>query len=237
MKYKTALLFSLFVLVAGSFYTFSQSPAQDVMPGCGAIRGRVVDQNSAPVSGVRIYAMIADHPPQATSGDVSAITDKNGTFFLGCAEPGRNGVYTVKEDDYYPDTLLTPFIDPRFVTAVNVINQQVVRGIEVHLPPKAGKLNVRVHEVGSQKPIDGVTLTICHSDDSVKLPGPECRVITNLPESGLSQLLPAMTYIIKASAPGYVDWYYPSGSKATAGALRLTPATIKNLVIALRPKG
>jgi hypothetical protein len=236
MKHKIALLFSLSVLVVGSFYTFSQSVDQDIPPGCGGIRGRVIDQNSVPVSGVRVYAMIANRPPRAESSDVYAISDEHGAFFLGCVEPGRNGVYTVKEDDYYPDTLLTPFLDPRVGTAVDVPDRQVVRGVEVQLPPKAGKLNVRVRDASSQKPIDGVILTICRSDDSVKLPGPECRVITNLPESVFSQLLPTMAYMIKASAPGYDDWYYPNGSKATAGALRLAPATTKNLVITLRPK-
>jgi hypothetical protein len=235
MKHKIALLFSLFVLVIGSFYTFSQSVGRDIPPGCGVIRGRVIDQNSVPVSGVRVYAMVADHPPRATSSDVHAITDENGAFFLGCAEPGRNGVYTVKEDDFYPDTFLTPFVDPRFFTAVDVTDQQVVRGVEVYLPPKAGKLNIRVRDARSEKPIDGVVLTICRSNESVKLPGPECSVLTNLPESGFSRLLPAMAYMIKASAPGYQDWYYGSdGSKKHMEVMQLTPKMTKNLIIALR---
>jgi hypothetical protein len=190
----------------------------------------VIAQNGVPVSGVRVYAMVADRPPRARSADVIAITDENGGFFLGCVEPGRSGVYT-KEDNYYPDTLRAPFIDPRLITKVNVANQGVTRGVEVHLPPKGVRVVVQVVDANTRRRIDGATLTFCRSNNPK-----DCRTVNaNLTEMGYSQLLPALSLTIKASAPGHGDWYYGSdGSKSHASIVRLVPETTRTLLIALR---
>ncbi len=94
---------------------------------------------------------------------------------------------------------------------------------------------VEVHDARSQQFIDGATLTICRSDNSINPPGPNCRVMTNLTRGTFSMLLPAIAYTIKASAPGYKDSYYGSdASKRHATVVRLVPETTRTLVIGLR---
>jgi len=178
-----------------------------------------------------------DRPPNARSAEASTTTGDDGRFFLGCAEPGKVGVYTVKEDKYYPDTMLTPFIDPKFTAAVGVVNQRVTRGVQVHLPPKGGRLTVQVRDARSQQPIDGATMTICRSDTLTNPPGPKCRVMTNLTRGNFSMLLPALTYAIKASAPGFKDSYYGSDSAIKhSSVIRLRPEATKSILIPLMPK-
>lgn len=231
-------LFSLVLAAAlgtgGVFYALSprQQVSQDIAPGCGVVRGRVVDERGRPVSGVKVYSMILDRPPRGR--EFSTVTDQQGLFFLGCAEPGRNAIYVAKEEENYPDTLRTPFIDNRLIPVVNVSNRQVTRDVEIRLPPKAARLTGRIVDALSQQPIEGATLTLCRVDYPY-----DCRSLNaNQTKTGFSQLIPPMALKIKASAPGHEDWFYGGdGSQKRAEVVLLAPQRVKNLVIALKRKG
>jgi hypothetical protein len=122
--------------MASTFYATSQlHPAtQDITVGCGVIEGRVLDKSGHPVVGVKVSSMINDRPPRGRL--LSTLTDDEGRFELTCAQPGRNVVYVSKEDEYYPDTFMNPFVDAKLIPVVNVAEQGITRGVEVHLPPQ-----------------------------------------------------------------------------------------------------
>jgi hypothetical protein len=181
------------------------------------------------VAGVKVYSLILDRPPRGR--EYSTTTDSQGKFSLTCAELGKNSVYVAKEGEGYPDTLLTPFIDPRSVTIINVTAQSKDE-VEVHLPPKAGKLNVRVVDAATGRPIDDAIVTLCRASSPF-----DCHQMNaNQTLLGLSQLIPAVPFTIKASAPGHTDWSYVSDtSKGPTKVLKLAPGTSRNVEIHLEP--
>ena len=203
--------------------------SQITKTGCGLIKGRVLDGAGHPVAGVKIYSLIMDRPPRGR--EYSTTTDTQGEFSLTCAELGKNSVYIAKEGDGYPDTLLTPFIDPKSVPIINVTAQSRDE-VEVHLPPKAGKLNVRVIDAATGRPIDGAILTLCRASSPF-----DCHQMNaNQTSLGLSQLMPAVPFTIKAAAPGHADQSYSGDMpKGPIIILNLAPGTIKNIEIHLKP--
>src|SRR6266576_530141 len=138
------VVFSLIFIGCCTSTESSQVP-QTTDSRCGVVRGRVVDQKGVPVSGVRVYSMIMDRPPRARSADRGTGTDENGAFSLSCVEPGTNGIYVNKEADYYADTMLTPFFTkPSLAPTLHITGGQAINGVEIHLGPRAGKLNGQV---------------------------------------------------------------------------------------------
>ena len=163
-------------------------------------------------------------------------TDSNGRFLIKCAQPGRNGISVSKEDDYYPDTLFTSFLDSRLTLAVDVADGQAVRGVEAHLPPQGGRLTVRVIDAGTQKPVADTKISICRPANLPNVRDPECRVIS-IRTMVYSQLWPALAFRITVSGTGYEDWYYGGdGSREHAGVLQLDARQDRQLVIALKQK-
>jgi len=142
-------------------------------------------------------------------------------------------MYIAKEDEWYPDTLLTPFMDAKLNPVVIAIDQQTGRGIEVHLGPRSGRLVGSVIDANTKRAIEGAILMICR----VSQPR-DCHPLNaNQVATGFSQLLPPVAFTMKASAPGHHDWYYGNdGSKRHGKSMKLAPGTTKSLVIALKPK-
>lgn len=217
--------------IASTFYATGQihRSAQNVAVGCGVIEGRVVDEIGHPVVGAKVSSMINDRPPRGRL--LSTLTDDEGRFELACAQPGRNMVYVSKEDEYYPDTFMSPFVDSKLIPVVNVVERGITNGVEVHLPPQGGKLIVKVIDALTQQPVDGALLTVCKADSSKK-----CHTINdNSPTGQFNQLVPSMPVTIKVSAPGYADsWYKEKGSRE-AGMLLVGAGSVKGISILLTP--
>jgi hypothetical protein len=114
----------------------------EIAPGCAVIEGRVVDEAGQPLVGAKVYSMVIDHPGRGRLP--STITDAEGRFSLKCAELGKNGVYVSKEGDGYPDSLFTPFLDRSLIPIVDAPDQKTIAGLEVHAPPRSGRLSIRV---------------------------------------------------------------------------------------------
>ena len=205
-----------------------QQPVRGIAPGYGAIEGRVLDEKGHPVSGAKVSSMILDYPPGRL---FSAETDAQGHFSLRYARPGRNAVYVGKEDEYYPDTFLSPFVDAKLVPIVNVVEQAVTEGVEVRLPPKGGKLVAEVVDAATQQPVDGARLTLCKADNPNK-----CHTVNHSSPTGqFRQLVPSMPVTIRVSAPGYKDCWYKENGSRKAAKLLVGPGSVKGISILLTP--
>src|SRR5438046_2896446 len=104
MKKQIGLLTAVIIIVwiSTSFSIVENRGIRQAIAGnCGSIEGRVLDKNGLPVSGAKVYSEATDHPSGPNSARASSETDSKGRFFIGCAEPGRNGVGVTKEDEYY----------------------------------------------------------------------------------------------------------------------------------------
>ena|SRR5215831_6282385 len=212
-----------------------------VPPGCGKIEGRILDERSLPIEGVRVYSFVRDRPGRGRIHD--ALTDTDGRFTLDCAEPGENGIYLSKESDGYPDTLYTPFLDRRLIPIVRVVDQETVRGVEIHLGPKSGRLIVHVIDGSTLRPIENARLILCRGDDL-----DQCSWRGFSPGGELSMLLPPIPVCIKIEAPAYESWFYrkdPSPGKKVSVAdvamqggwatpFQVHPMETKSLTIPLR---
>jgi len=217
--------------MASTFYATGQiyRSAQDISVGCGVIEGRVVDKIGHPVVGVKVSSMINDRPPRGRL--LSTLTDDEGRFELTCAQPGRNMVYVSKEDEYYPDTFMSPFVDAKLIPVVNVVERGITRGVEVHLPPKGGKLVATVIDATTQQSVDGARLTLCSADNPNK-----CYTINNSSPAGqFRQLVPSMPVTIKVSAPGYEELWYKENGSREAAKLLVAPGSVKGITILLSP--
>ena len=165
---------------------------------------------------------------------MSSLTDAKGRFTLTCAQPGSNRVYVSKEDQYYPDTFLNPFVDTKLIRIVNVVEQGVTEGVQVHLPPRGGKVVAQVIDAATQQPVDGASMTFCRADD----PGKCLTINATSPNAHFEKVLPSIRLRVKVSAPGYEDWYYKEGNASLRAAkILLTPGSAKRLTILLRPRG
>lgn len=231
----SVIAIALLATGAAARVSASQQINSDIPAGCGAIEGRVLDDRNRPVEGVKVYSMVRGHPPRSRLP--STTTDLKGLFYLGCAELGMNSISVAKEDDYYLDTLLTPFnnINPMRIPAVNIADQRLNRGVVIHLPPRGGRLAGRIVDAATQKPVEGAFLMVCrasHPDDCRRFDANQTSI-----SGGFSLLLPAIPLRVKASAPGYEDWNYKSnGKKGNTDVVQLTPGVTNTLVIALRAK-
>ena len=199
---------------------------------CAVIEGLVIDPAGEPVAGVRVYTMAVDRPPRGRV--LFATTDKHGAFSVRCAEPGKNRIYVSKEEDGYGDTAFTPFLDSSFVPIINAIDQHVVRGIEVRLPPRSGLLIAHVLDSQTLKPIPGAKATLCRSDSPT-----ECYPTQADAGGQISLRLPPVRVTLMVSASGYEDRFYSKASTLSKRdipvRLLIEPKDRKEVTLVLRP--
>ena len=232
---KEQILFSLVVpgliVTSGLGHTSRHNlrSRQGIADRCGVVTGEVLDQNGRPVARAKVYSLTLEHLPRGRQQ--STLTNEKGIFTLGCVELGRNSIYVGKEDEGYPDTLLTPFLDRKLKPIINVSGEGVQQ-IELRLPPKAARLNVQVVDAATRRPIEGATLTLCRLDYSR-----ECHQMNaNQTAKGFSQLLPPIALSLKASAPDHEDWFYNEGPKNRSNAMQLGSNGPRSLVVLLRER-
>jgi hypothetical protein len=195
----------------------------------GVIKGRVIDQQDAPVAGAHVTWLSLGRVSQAYAGAVAfAVTNGRGHFVVRRLAVGnRYNIYARKEDDNYPDMALG-FYNPKgdAVSATAVEAEKAV-DITIRVGPKAGRLNWNVTDAMTGKPVNP-TFEATRTDTGGKLG-----------RSGSAKdvhLLPSDTDLtFSVSAPGYRTWYYPAGDKKHSSLLRLKPAEEKTVEIHLQP--
>jgi len=79
-----------------------------VHPGCGKIEGRILDEHSIPIEGVRVYSFVRDRPGRGRIHD--ALSDTDGKFTLDCAEPGKTESISLTRAMRIPTRSIPPFL-------------------------------------------------------------------------------------------------------------------------------
>jgi hypothetical protein len=135
-------LLVLIAVAAAALPGFAQTRTQ---PTAGDIKGRVTDQNGAPVAAATVYAV----PQGLTLDDItprSVKTDSNGNFdFRGGFGLGAYQLYSRKDSDSYPDPFDRFYSDPKTETPkVNLTAAHPSATATVKLGPQAGVVAGRV---------------------------------------------------------------------------------------------
>ncbi len=224
MRGKLAL--GLTLLVAGT--SSAWRTGQRILPGLGAIEGRVIDvQTGRPVPKARVMAEPDDG---AASGKlISTLSDIQGNFFLNDVSPGKYVIPAAMEEENYPDADNAAFaVDLRALPRVLVTEGQVTRGVVVRVE-KGGKLLGVVLDSQTRQPIVTSRIRLTRVDN------PNLWIEVGPDESGRFQfVIPARPFRLEVSAPGYRAWNFSGETKT--GALLLKPESVENVTVALEKK-
>jgi hypothetical protein len=204
------------------------SPSND-----GAIEGRVVDIDDRTVAGVSVYIVTLEHPlpagPRPPSQTVTR-SDDEGRFYIGSVTPGRYSIEYAKEEEGYPDTAHLHFLDPSAVPQVQVRENEVARGVEIHLGPKAARLIGKILDGKTLEPVENGQLWVYQATARTQYFSSQTT-----PEGRFELTMAPVSVTIKASASGYEDWYYYNRTEpAQSDTLQLAPDVTKEVTIHLR---
>ncbi len=199
-----------------------------------SIRGFVVDEQGRPSARAQVTWIDTTLPPntvQVQAGAVPTVTsDAEGRFTIPGLEVGhRYKVYASKEDDAYPD-MTVAFYNPKDEAVIAEATQDGTSAIDVHLGPKAGRLEWDVKDANTGQ---GVSPSFLFRPADATGGGVEG---TALPQWNL--LMPSNTdIVVEISASGYDTWYYPGSSiKSAAVPLRMKPGEVRTLEVRLQRK-
>jgi len=103
------------------------------------------------------------------SGTNQTQSDQKGELSLPCLEPGANGIYISKENDYYPNTLLSIFRGDWKNSIVHISAGETRNDFEIRLPPKGARLTGRVVDAVSGKIIESAILILCRAKTRVAI--------------------------------------------------------------------
>jgi hypothetical protein len=196
----------------------------------GVIKGRVIDQQDAPVAGAHVtWLLNVKNVVEVHSGPVDFVVSNSGGHFVirGLAVNDPYIVYAQKEDDDYPDMELGFFNRKDNSVSTTAVEGEKAADITIRVGPKAGRLNWNVTDAITGKSVNP-TLEVKRIDTggSFGSGGP----------ANDTHLLPSDTDLaLSVSAPGYRAWYYPAGDKKHSALLRLKPGEEKTLEIHLQP--
>jgi hypothetical protein len=190
--------------------------------GFGAVEGQVIDAQSQPVSGAKVYATdLAAFPGRLPS----TRTDRSGRFFLGPLPVGRTTLHASKEAAGYPDTFFA-FFDQgsEGITQLQVRNQKVEQGVVVRLGPKGGRLEGQIVDAKTGRPLVAARIALTRIAEPKKFInlGPDSA------DGRFSVVVPAVAFSVTVSAKGYERWDYGK-------PLELASGEVKKLRIALHP--
>jgi hypothetical protein len=183
----------------------------------GVITGRVVDAGGTPVKAAGVYVLPLGHPLATRARTATA--DDTGVFVIDHLAFGTYGVFGMKEDEGYPNTLFFSSIEPPNVT----ISASEPSGMVVlRFGLKAGTITGTARDEVTGKPVPA-GFTMRRLSDSwiheMSQP-PNFRVLIPASEE----------FSLEASSEGYQKW--ESGSHP----LRLEPGGQLHLDIKLRPQ-
>jgi hypothetical protein len=209
-------------------------PAQTVAPsnGPGRISGIVVTEYGTPVykAHVSVHApgndFMAKPRPEFRR---SVTTDENGRFQLAGLKLRSYSVAAEKEEDEYAD--MSFFIyRPPWPIEVSLTRAEPVAEVTLQLGPKAGAITVSAVDKITRKPV-----MACIRISPLVADSNTIRYLSTCPASRM--LLPLEAdVILRVSAEGYKDWFYPGTSEESqALPIRLQSEEQMSLDVELQP--
>jgi hypothetical protein len=149
-----------------SFAQPSQTAAPPDEIGFGVIKGTVVDPIGKPVEDAVVHETSEDGRPLGGALFRSATTtDVDGKFVLDHVIPAEKvAIWAYKYDDYYED-VMEPFTFKRpkdlKIPVVEVKPGQIITGVRIQFPQKAGKLHLYVRDTDTKELVHGVFIEWC----------------------------------------------------------------------------
>ena len=193
----------------------------------GVIEGRVVDHSGRAVAGAKVNVDAMDGKIRASFVHYE-VTDKNGSFKFDHLKMMEYKIFAMKEEEGFPD-LSFAFYSNNVVTKV-VLTPKAPKAKVVLKISKGGRIS---GSLTSRSTKEGVAATF-----ELKRVAPPQLWITTAFQSSFSVLVPADAEIIlKVSAHGFEDWYYPGTNDPNrAVPIKMKSAEDKQFDIALQEK-
>ena len=207
--------------------SLAQQPAESKASAVGAIKGRVLNEG-IPASETTVYAAPSDRP---LSGRLPFTrTDKQGRFLLNDLAPGKYTVYAGTKEDLINPAMLSAFLvaDPKSRVRIEVIANQIIGDIELHLEPEPAKLIGQLVDAETGQQVEKAQILLCREDNPRNCFGTAANGRFELP-------VPSVGFSMRVSAPGYHTWRFGAdGSEKRKGILKLLPGSNEELVISLQ---
>ncbi len=220
--------------VAGSLLMLSALLCASAQENNGCVAGVVIDERGVPVFEAQVTTKDLDLPPNTVEVNAGAIpyvkTDAQGRFlYPGLTLNHHYKVYAEKESDGYPDTMLGMYNPKDDAPVALAAPPEAAEQIIVHMGPKAARLKWEVRDAVSGRRTDNPTIFFQRTDTGARAGG------SAIASEGV--LVPSEAdLVVKMSARGYRDWYYPGVlDRSAAAPLRLLPGEEKTLRVQLQP--
>lgn len=183
----------------------------------GCITGIVVDDQSNPVSKVRVQTQMRDREGDNLGSHRSVVTtDAGGRFRFDKVQPGEYFLYPHPSILEYPSNVSAELVSVDVASGTGCVD------VSINLGPKAGKLQLKV--------LDATTLKAIKYSAFASAQGPEWSStwdLSRLPNP--TPLPPFMQFEVSARVPGYRE------QKVTVPPLQ--PGEIRAVTIELQPNG
>ena len=214
----TCLLAFLLVSIA-SAQTAQQNPL--------VIKGQVLDDQGRPVSGAHVIAS----PDGGLRGRVpSASSDSRGEFSIVVYKPDSYKVSASKPADGYPSSS-NPFYYPTedSLAHVSVLGAGEAPFARVRFGPKAGNIAGRIIDAETGRVVEDFQITLCRAEVPMY-----CHRQSAKQSGGrFNMLVPAASFTIQISAPGYEDWYGAEREDRQPVSVQVSPGTTRELNVSL----
>lgn len=191
----------------------------------GSVRGTVIDQTGAPVTGAQVMVDTFDERPKSKTLRVVE-TDHSGHFSVSDLELGVYKIFAMKEASGYPNTAFAFYSNHIFSTANLTANTPAIE-LVLKIGPPAGVIEGLVVDSSTNAPIDATfILRRAASPDNW---------VSIAQRSKYRILVPSATDItFEVVAPSYKTWYYGGPSDPQARSpLRLNSRDETTLNISL----
>jgi hypothetical protein len=208
------------------------NPSQAAKKDTGTIEGVVVDANNKPIKDASVYAVTLSLP---THGRLQTVqTDDQGHFVLDDVYPGDIVMRAFKEADMYGQVNSKfNMPDGESLVKFELKAGEVFKGIVIRLDKKAGRLQLRVLDAGTNELIKGITFEMCRGDHQ----GDRGYCIWGSAQGDYHVFVAADAPIsMKVSAPDYREWTYQDNAQKSP-YLALAPGEERTLTINLQPVG
>ncbi len=195
----------------------------------GAIKGIVLDGQSNPIPGAKVY----DEPMGSAriGKDHFVETDQSGRFYLTDVPIGKTMVIATKTDLGYPDARFALFSGNEILPTVEVKAGQTTSDVMVKLLAKGGLLKGKIVDFRSGLPVAMSRITLSRVDH------PEWPMETNPARDGTFEfVIPSKPMHFEVTAPGYKTWTYEQSTLSKGHApLTVRPEVTEEINVNLEP--
>jgi hypothetical protein len=211
------------------FITANNGFAQSAIQGSrctGVVHGIVSDREGHPVKGIRVVAW----PLGVSLGTLlpNVKTDLAGEYRFENVCPGRYTVLPADENMGYPNSSpkLFEFLSGRRVAEVTLTSKNALATLPVQLPPKPGRMHIRITDAATSAEILEFTIELKVPDQHLS---PKVKILFQ-PEikDREIEVPPNRDCILHVTAEGFREWSesigggkavrVPSGTEATLNA-------------------